>query len=91
MSGDASVTSCKLFLRSVYDILQFVLSSTRWAAFLLFFGLLDSFQLQIQGVGVQMPYQILLAVPYVLTIMALLVRQKRSGEPLALGEPYFRE
>jgi general nucleoside transport system permease protein len=57
----------------------------------LFFGLLDSFQLQIQGVGVQMPYQILLAIPYVLTIVALLVRQKRSGEPLALGEPYFRE
>ena len=57
----------------------------------LFFGLLDSFQLQIQGVGVQMPYQLLLAIPYVLTIAALLVRQKRSGEPLALGEPYFRE
>ena len=57
----------------------------------LFFGFLDSLQLTLQGIGFQIPYQLLLALPYVLTIVALLVRQKRSGEPLALGEPYFRE
>lgn len=57
----------------------------------LFFGLLDSLQLTLQGIGFQIPYQLLLALPYLLTILALLARRKRSGEPLALGEPYFRE
>ncbi|GIK42589.1 MAG: ABC transporter permease [Chloroflexota bacterium] len=57
----------------------------------LFFGFLDSFQLQIQGIGVQLPYQLLLATPYILTILALVVSRHRSGMPLALGVPYIRE
>lgn len=57
----------------------------------LFFGFLDSFQLQIQGIGVQLPYQLLLAMPYTLTILALVVSRHRSGMPLALGVPYIRE
>ena len=57
----------------------------------LFFGLLDSVQFTLQGNGIQIPYQLLLALPYVLTIVALLLRQKRSGEPRSLGTPYFRE
>ena len=40
-----------------------------WAA--LFFGFLDTFQLQVQGIGVDFPYQILLSLPYVLTIVVL--------------------
>jgi ABC-type uncharacterized transport system permease subunit len=57
----------------------------------LFFGFLDSFQLQIQGIGVQFPYQLLLAAPYLITILALVIRHTRSGEPAWLGKPYFRE
>lgn len=57
----------------------------------LFFGFLDSLQLQIQGIGIQFPYQILLAMPYFLTILALLGRKRSSGEPISLGTPYFRE
>jgi simple sugar transport system permease protein len=57
----------------------------------LFFGLLDSFQLQVQGVGIQFPYQLLLALPYVLTIVALVVSRNRQGAPLSLGIPYTRE
>ena len=57
----------------------------------LFFGFLDSLQLQIQGIGIQFPYQILLALPYLMTIVALLWKRQRSMEPLALGVPYFRE
>lgn len=57
----------------------------------LFFGFLDSLQLQIQGIGIQFPYQILLAMPYVLTIFALLWKKRRSLEPMALGVPYSRE
>ena len=63
----------------------------RILAMALLFGFLDSFQLQIQGLGVQFPYQVLLALPYVLTIVALLVGRRRAGAPLSLGIPYERE
>jgi simple sugar transport system permease protein len=57
----------------------------------LMFGFLDTFQLQVQGIGVDFPYQILLAMPYVLTIVVLVFGRYRSGEPIALGKPYLRE
>jgi len=57
----------------------------------LFFGFLDSFQQQIQGIGIQFPYQILLAMPYVLVIIALIVGYRRSGAPISLGKSYHRE
>jgi simple sugar transport system permease protein len=60
-----------------------------WAS--LFFGLLDSFQLQIQGIGVKFPYQILLALPYVITVVAIILSHKQSGAPISLGVPYQRE
>lgn len=56
-----------------------------------FFGFLDAFQLQVQGLGFQVPYQLLLSLPYLLTILALLFKRKVSREPLALGQPYMRE
>jgi ABC-type uncharacterized transport system permease subunit len=57
----------------------------------LVFALLDAIQLQIQGVGVQIPFQILLALPYVIAILALMSGQARSKPPLYLGETYHRE
>jgi simple sugar transport system permease protein len=57
----------------------------------LFFGLIDSFQLSLQAVGVELPYQLLLALPYLFTILALVVGRGRSRAPLALGIPYHRE
>jgi len=57
----------------------------------LFFGLLDSFQVQVQGIGIHFPYQLLLALPYVLTIVAIAVSRNRQGAPLSLGIPYNRE
>jgi simple sugar transport system permease protein len=60
-----------------------------WAA--LFFGFLDTFQLQVQGIGVNFPYQILLSLPYVLTIVVLVYGRAKSGVPLSLGIPYLRE
>jgi simple sugar transport system permease protein len=56
----------------------------------LFFGLIDSLQLQLQAVGVDLPHQLLLALPYVLTIVILVVSRGRSRSPLALGVPYVR-
>ena len=57
----------------------------------LLFGLLDTFQLQVQGIGVNFPYQILVSLPYVLTIVVLVYGRAKSGSPLALGNPYLRE
>jgi ABC-type uncharacterized transport system permease subunit len=57
----------------------------------LLFGFLDTFQLQVQGIGIHLPYQILVSLPYVLTIVVLVVGRTRSGAPMALGKPYLRE
>lgn len=57
----------------------------------LVFSFLDAFQLQAQGLGVQFPYQILLALPYVLAILLMIGSRSQSEEPAALGAPYFRE
>lgn len=54
----------------------------------LFFGFLDSVQLQLQGLGVELPYQALLALPYILTIVALVLGRKRAGAPLFLGKRF---
>jgi len=57
----------------------------------LIFSFLDAFQLQAQSLGVQFPYQILLALPYVAAIVLIIVSRARSEAPSALGVPYFRE
>ena len=57
----------------------------------LFFGFLDSLQLELQSSGVPVPSELLLALPYVLTIVAMLANRSRAGAPQALGLPYMRE
>lgn len=66
-------------------------SPTRILLGALFFGLIDSLQLQLQAVGVDVPHQLLLALPYLLTILVLLANRRRTRAPLALGLPYVRE
>ena len=66
-------------------------SPIRIVAGALFFGLIDSFQLQIQAVGVHVPHQLLLALPYLLTILVLLGNRRRTRAPMALAIPYVRE
>lgn len=56
----------------------------------LFYGFLDALQLALQAVGVDLAHQLLLALPFVLTIVALVVNRRRSGEPLSLAVPYHR-
>jgi simple sugar transport system permease protein len=60
----------------------------------LLFGLADAVQYRIQalsqvgrGAGA-IPYEFLLMLPYVLTIVVLLYRSKRSAAPEMLGRPY---
>lgn len=57
----------------------------------LLFAFLDALQLQIQGLGVQIPYQILLAMPYIFAILVLMGSRAKSIPPGSLGEPYSRE
>ena len=54
----------------------------------LLFGIADALQLRLQGLGVQVPYQFLLMLPYLLTILALVGVVKRTNAPSALAVPY---
>jgi ABC-type uncharacterized transport system permease subunit len=57
----------------------------------LVFALLDAFQLQITGLGVEIPYQILLATPYIVALLIMMGSRARSVGPATLGLPYKKE
>ncbi len=53
------------------------------------FGLFDAYQLRLQQVaGAFVPYQVFLMLPYVLSIIALIVMSRRVAYPRALMVPY---
>lgn len=54
----------------------------------LIFALLDAFQYTLQGVGMDIPFQLLLAMPYVIALIILMSSQVRSRMPGVLGVPY---
>ena len=62
----------------------------------LLFGLADSMQYRIQALSQvergasTIPYEFLLMLPYLLTLLALIRRVKRSEQPGALGQPYIK-
>ena len=56
----------------------------------LLFGFLEATQLSLQASDVNLPYQLLLALPFILTIAALVLNRSRSRAPLALTLPYHR-
>ncbi|MBM4425251.1 MAG: ABC transporter permease [Chloroflexi bacterium] len=53
----------------------------------LLFGFTDALQLRIQAFGVQIPYQFLVVLPYIVTLLALFVAGRSKG-PAASGLPY---
>lgn len=57
----------------------------------LMFGFLDAFQLRMQTLGVDLPFHILLMIPYLVTIIALIIVSKKASVPAALLKPYRRE
>ncbi len=57
----------------------------------LLFGALSALQLRLQAEGVAIPYQALLALPYLVTILALAVAGRNAAYPAALLKPYRRE
>lgn len=56
----------------------------------LIFSFFDAFQLHAQGLGVVFPYQILLALPYIMAIVLLVTAKSKSDAPKHLGIPYLR-
>lgn len=56
----------------------------------LLFGLASALQFLFQAINTPIPYQFFLALPYVLTLAALVVRAGRVAAPARLGEPYRR-
>ncbi len=52
------------------------------------FGFATALQAWYQAVGIAAPYQVLLALPYILTLIALVIRAGRVSAPAALGEEY---
>jgi ABC-type uncharacterized transport system permease subunit len=53
----------------------------------LLFGFTDALQLRIQAFGVHIPYQFLVVLPYIVTLLALFVAGRSKG-PAASGVPY---
>jgi simple sugar transport system permease protein len=56
----------------------------------LLFGLCDAVQLRLQGTNTGIPYEVFLALPYVVTLVALVLRGRNSRSPSALGIPFDR-
>jgi len=54
------------------------------------FALIDAIQLQLQGIGANVPFQILLALPYIFAILVMMNNRARSRAPATLGVPYIR-
>ena len=52
------------------------------------FGMGDAVQYTLQAVGSVVPYQFVQMIPYLLTIVTLVLFVKKSGEPAALGKAY---
>ena len=55
------------------------------------FGFLDGLQLRLQGLGIRVPFHIFLMIPYLMTIVALVVVSRRATVPAGLLKPYRRE
>lgn len=56
----------------------------------LLFGVANGAQIRLQALGVNVPMQLLAMLPYVITLIALLITSGRSREPESLAKPYIR-
>jgi simple sugar transport system permease protein len=60
-----------------------------WGALL--FGGVFALQLRLQATGMKLPYELFLALPYLVTIAALTLAGRNASAPAALLRPYRRE
>jgi simple sugar transport system permease protein len=66
-------------------------SPVRILAGALIFGVIDSLALHVMVVAPQIPFQLLLTLPYILSIVILVIAMKRAALPAALFKDYRRE
>lgn len=59
-------------------------------AAVLVFALLESIATHVQVLGINVPHQIFLALPYLASILLLMGLRRHSRQPQRLGIPYFR-
>lgn len=57
----------------------------------LIFGGVQALQLRLQTTGMELPYELFLALPYIVTIIALTLAGRNVSAPSALLKPYKRE
>jgi ABC-type uncharacterized transport system permease subunit len=57
----------------------------------LLFGGVFALQLRLQTTGLKLPYEVFLALPYVVTIIALALAGRKAAGPAAVLKPYKRE
>ena len=55
------------------------------------FGLGDALQIRLQAYGVAVPYQLLLMLPYLITLAALIMFMRNTRGPAASGVPFMDE
>lgn len=72
-----------------------IVTSGRWSpwgclAASLIFGFVEALQFQWQALGLHLPYQLFLALPYVVTLLILSVGGGWASAPAALGRPFRR-
>ena len=60
-----------------------------WGALL--FGGVSALQLRLQSTGAKLPYELFLALPYLVTIAALALAGRNASAPAAMLKPYRRE
>ncbi len=60
-----------------------------WGALL--FGGVQALQSRLQITGIKLPYELFLALPYIVTIIALTIAGRNASYPAALLKPYKRE
>jgi len=60
-----------------------------WGALL--FGGVQALQSRLQITGIKLPYELFLALPYIVTILALTLAGRNASYPAALLKPYRRE
>lgn len=57
----------------------------------LLYGSVSALQLRLQTLGLDLPYELFLALPYLVTILALVVAGRNVSAPACLLKPYRRE
>lgn len=54
------------------------------------FGMMQGLQVRLQAIGVAIPYQFLMMLPYLVTLIFMIVIRRRNKAPAALAKPFVK-